>query len=138
MPGDRRPGGEVTPSATHVNANGDVLPPPPPVDQPGLVALWQGPEFWFVKLPLGTWLLKSKVVVVALAPPRSARTMPSLSKRGEGGSRGGSVEREDSKSGRRGAGDGKSGKRGGGPDYLQPPLLLGLMIHRGAGQGDGG
>ena len=85
MPGDRRPGGEVTPSATHVNANGDVLPPPPPVDQPGLVALWQGPEFWFVKLPLGTWLLKSKVVVVALAPPRSARTMPSLSKRGEGG-----------------------------------------------------
>ena len=57
------PGGEVAPSATHVNANGDVLPPPPPVDQPGLVALWQGPEFWFVKLPLGTWLLKSKAVV---------------------------------------------------------------------------
>ena len=78
-------GDVVAPSATHVNANGGALPPPPPVDQPGLVALWQGPEFWFVKLPLGTWLLKSKVVVVALAPPRSARTMPSLLKRGGGG-----------------------------------------------------
>jgi hypothetical protein len=27
----------VAPSQTYVNANGDALPPPPPVDQPGLV-----------------------------------------------------------------------------------------------------
>ena len=27
----------VTPSQTYANANGDALPPPPPVDQPGLV-----------------------------------------------------------------------------------------------------
>ena len=76
----------VAPSATHVNANGDALPPPPPVDQPGLVVLRQGLPLgaWLplgTRLPLGTWLLKSKVVVVALAPPRSARTMPSLLER---------------------------------------------------------
>ena len=34
----------VAPCATHVKANGDALPPPPPVDQPGLVALGQGFE----------------------------------------------------------------------------------------------
>ena len=33
------PGDGVPPFAFHVNANGDTLPPPPPVDQPGLVAV---------------------------------------------------------------------------------------------------
>ena len=45
-----------------MNANGDALPPPPPVDQPGLVVLRQGLPLgaWLplgTRLPLGTWLL---------------------------------------------------------------------------------
>ena len=73
----------AAPSQTYVNANGDTLPPPPPVDQPGLLSSRGGhePDLGFLMLPLGTRLLKSKVVVVALAPPRSARTMTSLSER---------------------------------------------------------
>ena len=58
-------GESVAPSQTYVNANGDALPPPPPVDQPGLVPLGgsQSPDLGFVALPLGFRLLKSKAVV---------------------------------------------------------------------------
>tara|TARA_B100000767_G_scaffold121439_1_gene115779 strand:- start:199 stop:396 length:198 start_codon:yes stop_codon:yes gene_type:complete len=48
-----------TPDATTA-ANGDALPPPPPVDQPGLVALGQGFE--------------SKTIVAEAWMSRSARS----------------------------------------------------------------
>ena len=59
------PGEGVAPAATHVNANGDLLPPPPPVDQPGLVARGGAPHLRLKMLPLGASLLKSNVVGVA-------------------------------------------------------------------------
>ena len=54
--------GVVAPSQAYVNANGELLPPPPPVDQPGLVPPG-GEHAPDVRLPLGARLLKSKAVV---------------------------------------------------------------------------
>ena len=56
-----------------MNANGDALPPPPPVDHPRLWALKQTSPFGLVMLPLGFCLLKSKKVGSALVSARSAR-----------------------------------------------------------------
>ena len=70
----------VAPSATHVNANGAALPPPPPVNQLGLVALEQGLELCQLlnpRLPLGTRSVKSKLAVGgwALATAGSIRKL---------------------------------------------------------------
>ena len=63
------PGDGVPPFALHVKANGDALPPPPPVDQPGLKALGQTSPFRFWMLPLGIGVLNSITVAEVQGTP---------------------------------------------------------------------
>ena len=100
------PGEGVLPLQRYVNANGDALPPPPPVDQPGLVSI--GPGQSPMRLPLGYALSKPKTTV-----GRAGGEGGGGDAGGSGGGEGGEGGEGGSGGGSGGGGEGGGGGKGG-------------------------